>query len=81
MDNLHLNQRSQFYDRNNRLKRGVAWVCPDQTPDNQQLEYRYARKPGEFGPPVFDETSTSYYWRHFKKGFSYGFMLSTVVVF
>ena len=45
--------------------------------------------PGEFGPPAYDESSRSYMWRVFKRGFTWGtklnfnligFMLTSVVM-
>lgn len=45
-------------------KKGVAWV------DEKGF------LPDEFGPPVFDETNLSYNWRGFKRGFTWGTLLS-----
>ena len=28
--------------------------------------------PGDFGPPAYDETTRSYMWRIFKRGFTWG---------
>lgn len=41
-------------------RKDVAWV------DESNF------KKGEFGPPVFDETSWAYRWRVFKRGFLWG---------
>ena len=41
-------------------RRDVAWV------DESSL------KPGEFGPPAYDEKLSSYRWRIFKRGFTWG---------
>ena len=41
-------------------RKDVAWV--DET----------SLKPGEFGPPTFDEKPFYYRWRLFKRGFTWG---------
>jgi hypothetical protein len=43
-----------------RNRKDVAWVDEEGT------------KPGEFGPPLFDEKSSYYKWRMFKRGFTWG---------
>ena len=35
--------------------------------DAKAILFRNARREGEFGPPLFDETKNSHRWRHFKK--------------
>lgn len=40
----------------------VAWV------DEKSVEE------GGFGPPIFEEKSSSYKWRIFKRGFSWGIL-------
>lgn len=40
--------------------RSIAWV------DEKNF------KENEFGPPTFDETRRAYFWRIFKRGFSWG---------
>ena len=42
---------------------------------------RNARKEGQFGPPLYDESTSSYRWRIFKKGFSWGFMLTSTILY
>ncbi|CDW74684.1 UNKNOWN [Stylonychia lemnae] len=37
-------------------------------------------KSEEFGPPNFDEYPRSFKWRQFKKGFSWGFLMTSTVV-
>lgn len=44
-------------------RKDVAWV--------DELNFRK----DEFGPPAFDEKSSSYRWRLFKRGFSWGMFL------
>ena len=41
-------------------RKDVLWV------DSHSL------KPGEFGPPVYEEKKTYYMWRLFKRGFNWG---------
>ena len=67
----------------NRNKK-VSWVQPDhwnldpaERAKINPLLLKYARKKGEFGPPVFDERKRTYYWRNFKKGFNWGFIIMT----
>ena len=69
-----------------RKKKSVAWVQDDKIPEGIPEEkanilYRYARRPGEFGPPMHDEKKNSYRWRHFKKGFNWGFILSSSIFY
>ena len=45
----------------------------------KNILFKNSRKKGEFGPPLFDETKSSYRWRLFKKGFLWGFMLGNVI--
>ena len=73
------NQYKWFFN-NGKLKKGIAWVCPDLPAGKIEDPSRYhpmSRIPGEFGPPVFDESTNKYYWRHFRRGFSYGFLVGT----
>jgi hypothetical protein len=55
----------EFYTRN---KRRLAWYD------------REFGKKGEFGPANYDETTLAYGWRVFKRGFSWGFILTTAVM-
>ena len=66
----------------------VSWVQPDywDLPDNERnklnpLVIAHARKRGEFGPPLFDERKSTHNWRHFKKGFNWGFMMMTTAFY
>ena len=42
-----------------KLRKDIAWISP-------------LVKAGEFGPPAYDEKHSSYRWRVFKRGFSWG---------
>ena len=41
-------------------RKEIAWVDEEGT------------KPGEFGPPAFEEKGSSYKWKVFKRGFTWG---------
>ena len=47
----------------------------------KELMFKNERKKGEFGPPVFDEYKSVYRWRQFKKGFSWGFILTLPIFY
>eukprot|EP00347_Sterkiella_histriomuscorum_P002226 403368985 len=51
-----------------RKNRAIAWIDEKNFKDN------------EYGPPTFDETKRAYFWRMFKRGFTWGFLLSTSVL-
>lgn len=70
-------------------KSGVVWVHDDMPKGISVDEFkalpshfkRNARKVGEFGPPLFDESWYQYNLRAFKKGLTWGVILLTPIFF
>ena len=51
-----------------KMKKSVVWIQQDKPPEGmpeeaREILYRNARKEGEFGPPLFDESRRAHHWR------------------